>query len=112
MSEIHLLYLQAAIFVTVGGSVFALAIDNLLPFFEATLLTVRQRVIAFISTAVIFWATWLMPMGVLLLVTGRSIEVIIILSILFFLFIISALVSFWVISRVKRRLGKTDPRLD
>lgn len=110
MSEVQLLYLQAGIFVTVGGFIFALTIDNLLPFFEATLLTVKQRLIAYFATAMLFWATWLMPMGVLLLITGRSLEIIVILSVLFWVWVFSSIGFFWVISKVKNILGKIDPR--
>ncbi len=110
MDETTLLYVQAGIFVIVGGTIFALAVDNLLPFFEATLLSAKQRVVAFLATAILFWATWLMPMGILLVVTGRSTEIIVILSILFALWVASSLGFFWFISRVKRLLGKIDPR--
>lgn len=85
--------LQAAIFVLFGGAVFAIAVENLIPFFGLPKVDIRRTMIAMGSIATLFWSTWLFPMGVLLLILDRPIWIVIVLSFLFAVFVASTLIT-------------------
>jgi hypothetical protein len=98
---IDLLYVEAAIFVLGGGIMFALALDNLIPFFGVIKIPIKGALIMMSSVASLFWSTWLFPMGVLLLLLGRPLFIVGVLTVLYVIFLLSALTTTYFIGKKK-----------
>src|SRR5688572_8747528 len=95
------IYLEAAIFVLIGGIIFSLALDNLIPFFGTARLPIRGTMIIIASVGSLFWSTWLFPMGILLMLLGRPVFIVIVLTILYFVFLVALLATTYFIGRFK-----------
>jgi hypothetical protein len=98
---IDFVYIEAAIFVLFGGVMFSFALDNLIPFFGFAKISIRSALIMMASVGSLFWSTWLFPMGVLLLLIGRPIFVVAILTVLYFIFMVAALTTTYLIGKRK-----------
>jgi hypothetical protein len=98
---IDFLYIEAAVFVLGGGIMFALALDNLIPFFGVAKIPIRSALVMMSSIASLFWSTWLFPMGVLLLLLGRPLFIVGLLTVLFVIFLLSALITTYLIGKRK-----------
>jgi hypothetical protein len=96
---IDFLYIEAAVFVFAGGIMFALALDNLIPFFGYAKIPIRAALIMMSSVASLFWSTWLFPMGVLLLLIGRPLFIVGLLTVLYVIFLFSALATTYLIGK-------------
>ena len=103
MNEIGIdsVYLQSAALSFLGGIVFALSSELLVPSFDIPRLTIRKTVVAIVSVAALFWSTWMIPQVILLASTNRPAWVIILLTGMFFFYIVGLVVTTWALGKRK-----------
>ena len=100
-SEAFNLLVQAAIFIMAGVGFFAVALDNLLPFFGVPRVPFKNMAIVITSLASLFWSTWLFPMGILLLVLQRPLIIVFMLTLLFVVFNLTTLATTYLLSKLR-----------
>ena len=99
------LYVQSALLSAIGGGIFSVCANILLPFFDIPRIAIRETMIFMSTLAIIFWTTWMMPQVVLLTLRGLDLTIILILTAMFMAFLLGMLSTTLVIGRYKGANG-------
>lgn len=92
---------QISFLSALGGMVFALVVNNILPFFGIPKVSIKRAAAVIATIATVFWTSWIIPISGLMIVTnnGGGFMVTAILSGLFIIFIVTATITTYLLGK-------------